>query len=134
MPHPEVVFTLLNGMEFFAKLDITAIFNQIEIDERDIEKTANTTPFGLFECPLMPFGLVDAQATAVRLMKEVLRNLDGTSCFVYFDDVIVFARNLPDLVQHCYRVLLRLREHNLKLKLKPAKCKFGFKSISTVPW
>lgn len=127
MPHPEDVFALLNGMEVFAKLDITSMFNQIEIDDRDIAKTAITTPFGLFECPLMPFGLVNAPATAVRLMKEVLRELDGKSCFVYFDDVIVFAKDLSSLVERCEAVLQRLREHNLKLK--PAKCQFGVRSV-----
>lgn len=127
MPHPEDVFGLLAGSQTFAKLDITAMFNQIEVDERDIEKTAITTPMGLYECPLMPFGLVNAPATAVRLMKEVLRGLDGRTCYVYFDDIIVFASETQQLVQRCTEVLERLRSHNLKLK--PGKCLFGVESV-----
>jgi len=69
MPHPEDVFMMLSGMKIFAKLDITSMFNQIEIDERNIAKTAITTPLGSFECPLMHFGLMNAPATAVRPMR-----------------------------------------------------------------
>lgn len=127
MPHPEDVFTMLAGSRTFAKLDITSMFNQIEVDERDVEKTAITTPFGLYECPLMPFGLVNAPATAVRLMKEVLRDFDGKTCFVYFDDIIVFAPDVSNLVQRCQDVLSSLRKHGLKLK--PTKCVFAVDSV-----
>lgn len=127
MPHPEDIFGMLAQMTVFSKLDITSMFNQIEIDERDIEKTAITTPFGLYECPLMPFGLVNAPATAVRLMREVLRDINGRTCYVYFDDIIVFATDINQLVIRCREVLARLREHNLKLK--PSKCVFGVDSV-----
>ena len=127
MPHPEDVFGMLAGSKIFAKLDITSMFNQIEVDEQDVEKTAITTPFGLYECPLMPFGLINAPATAVRLMKEVLRDLDGKVCSVYFDDIIIFAPDIQHLVQRCTDILARLRKHNLKLK--PSKCIFAVDSI-----
>lgn len=127
MPHPDDVFSLLSGTNIYAKLDITSMFNQIEVDSRDIEKTAITTHVGLFECPLMPFGLRNAPATAVRLMETVLRGLNGKLCYVYFDDIIVFARDISELVKRCFEVLLRLKSHNLKLK--PAKCIFAVDSI-----
>lgn len=127
MPHPEDVFGLLSGMNIFAKLDITSMFNQIEVDPRDVEKTAVSTPFGLFECPLMPFGLVNAPATAVKLMKEVLKDIDGKAAYVYFDDIIVFASDIDQLLVRCEEVLKRLEHHNLKLK--PSKCIFGVRSV-----
>lgn len=127
MPHPEDVFTLLSGCNIFAKLDMTAMFNQIQVEEQDIEKTAITTPFGLYECPLMPFGLVNAPATAVRLMREVLRDLDCKTCFVYFDDIMVFANGFEELIERCRDILERLRKNNLKLK--PSKCKFGLQRV-----
>ena len=113
IPHPEDVFMMLSGMKAFAKLDITSVFSWIEIDERDVAKTAITTPFGLFECPLMPFGLMNAPATAVRLMREVLRDLDNKIRYVYFDDVIALAPDSDQLMQRCIPVLERFRLHNL---------------------
>lgn len=127
MPHPENVFSLLAGSKVYAKLDITSMFNQIEVEEEDIPKTAVITEKGLFECPLMSFGLVNAPATAVRLMREVLRGLDGKTCVVYFDDIIVFASDTQQLVQRCTNILERMRLHNLKLK--PSKCEFAMESV-----
>lgn len=127
MPHPEDIFGLLSGMKFFAKLDITAMFNQIPIAEDDIPKTAITTPFGLFEYPVMPFGLINAPATAVRLMREVLRDLNSRICFVYFDDIIVFAKSELQLLLNLRQVLFKIRKHNLKLK--PKKCSICLDSL-----
>lgn len=127
MPHPDDVFGLLGGTCLYAKLDITAMFNQIEVDERDVAKTAIITPFGLFEYLLTPFGLMNAPATAVRLMRSVLRGLDGKTCFVYFDDIIIYASNFTELVQRSRDVLDRLRSHGLKLK--PTKCSFAVDSV-----
>lgn len=128
MPHPEDIYSLFHGMNLFTKLDITAMFNQIEVDERDVHKTAIITHLGQFECPLMPFGLANAPATAVRLMNEVLRDINGKHCYVYFDDIIVFAVDIHQLIQRTSEVLLRLRQHNLKLK--PSKCCFAVDTVS----
>lgn len=127
MPHPEDVFGGLAGMKVFAKLDITSMFNQIEVESCDIEKTAIITPLGLFEYPVMPFGLVNAPATATRLMREVLRDLNTRTCFVYVDDIIVFASDVAQLIHRCRDIFTRLRSHNLKLK--PGKCQFATESL-----
>jgi len=78
MSHRENVFSQLAGVEVFAKLDIKAMFNQIKINEGGIPKTSFSTSLGLFECPLMPSGLVSA-ATADRLLREVLMVRFATS-------------------------------------------------------
>lgn len=48
MPHPEDVLGMLAGSKVFAKLDITSMFNQIEVEDQDIPKTAVITERGLF--------------------------------------------------------------------------------------
>lgn len=108
MPYPEDIFGLLVGQKIFAKFDIIAMFNQTPIEENDISKTAITTSFGLFECPLMPSGLINAPATAVRLMREFLRDLNGRTCFVYFDNIIMYASNTLQLLSRCREVLAKL--------------------------
>jgi hypothetical protein len=64
----------------------------------DIQKTAITTPFSLFEFPFMSFGLCNAAQTFQRFMDDILRGLDF--CFAYVDDILVFSRSLEDHGRH----------------------------------
>lgn len=42
-----------SGSQVFIKIDLVKAYNQIPVEELDIPKTAVTTPFGLFEFPLV---------------------------------------------------------------------------------
>jgi hypothetical protein len=67
----------------------------------DIQKTAITTPFGLFEFPFMSFGLRNAAQTFQRFMDDILRGLDF--CFAYIDDILIFndrERNTSSIYGH----------------------------------
>ena len=66
----------------------------------------------------MPFGLCNnAPATFQRIMQRVLSGLEGRSCFVYLDDILVVSKTFEE---HLHGVFLRLRA--AFLRLKPKKC------------
>ncbi|KRY03065.1 Retrovirus-related Pol polyprotein from transposon 17.6, partial [Trichinella patagoniensis] len=90
------------------------------METRDREKTAFTTPYGLYQFKVMPFGLCNAPATFQRLMETSLRGLVGSKCLVYLDDVIVFGRTAEEHTARLQEVLDRLRK--VGLKVKPEKC------------
>ena len=83
------------------------------------EKTAFTTPQGLYEFRVMPFRLVFQ-----RLMQQVVAPLKSAPgpdyVSVYLDDILVFSRTLEDHFTH-----LRERLEEVGLKIKPTKCKFA---------
>ena len=58
-----------------------------------------TTPFGLYEFNRMPFGLTNAPAAFQRLIKSCLENLNLRTCLIYLDDMVVFAKEFPQMLE-----------------------------------
>ena len=123
LPRVDDLLDALNGYKMFSTLDLRNGYWQVSMSGEDREKTAFITPSGLFEFNRMQFGLSNAPATFSRAIGIVLSGLTYEQCLCYFDDVIVFSK---DIDQHCQRlqaVLTRFREQNLRVKA--SKCSFG---------
>ena len=121
-PLPRVDDTLdsLSGAQWFSTIDLASGYWQVEVAEEDKEKTAFSTPFGLFQFHTMPFGLCNAPSTFQRLMERVLTGLHWSTCLVYIDDIILFSRTVQEHFQNLTEVFQRLKQADLKLK--PRKC------------
>ena len=115
----EEVLESVGAAKFISKLELAKVYWQIPITKDSQEKTAFTTPFGLFEFQVMPFGLNNAPATFQRMMNEVLQDCQEF-CRVYIDDVAVYRSTWEEHLQHLRCVFNCLRQAHLTLKL--AKC------------
>lgn len=94
------LLTRVSGCRYFSKLDLKSAFNFIRIKEGDEWKTAFRTPWGLFECLVMPFGLANGPACFQRFVQSILSEYLGISCFVYIDDILIFSKTREDHQLH----------------------------------
>ncbi|WVZ93225.1 LOW QUALITY PROTEIN: hypothetical protein U9M48_039223 [Paspalum notatum var. saurae] len=91
--------------------------------EEDIPKTAFSTRYGLYEYPVMSFGLTNAPAFFMYMMNSVFMNELDKFVVVFIDDILIYSKNEKEHEEHLRVVLTRLREH--KLYAKFSKCAFG---------
>lgn len=114
MPLIDEMFESIGSSTLITTLDLAKGYWQIPMAPESKEKTAFTTPFGLYEFEVMPFGLHNAPATFQRTMNCVLQ------------DCQQFSRE--EHLQHLREVLSRLQQAGLSLKL--SKCRFGQSKVS----
>ena len=121
LPRIDDSLDALSGAKWFSTLDLPNGYWQVPMDPKDIDKTAFTTPYGLFHFKVMPFGLANAPATFERMMERVLAGLHWEVCLIYLDDVIVFSRTFEEHIVRLHEVFSRIKGANLKLS--PTKCR-----------
>jgi hypothetical protein len=93
------------------------------LKKEDEEKTALSTPYGVFCYQVMPFGLKKAGASYQLMMQNCLGSQIGCNIQVYIDDVVITTRKEESLISYLQETFNNLDRY--KLKLNPTKCSFG---------
>ena len=118
----------LHGSKIFTKLDLRADYNNVRIKEGDEHKAAFKTKRGLFEPLVMFFRLCNSPATFQKMMNEIFKDMiDEGWILIYMDDILIHSIEQTLQTERTKRVLQRLTEHDLYLKIE--KCKFNQKEV-----
>jgi hypothetical protein len=127
LPCIDILFNQLAGAQVFSKIVLRSGYHQIKIRAEDIPKAAFTTRYGLFEYPVMSFGLMNASTQFMYLMNSVFMPELDKFVMVFIDDILIYSRSMEEHEEHLWIVLQRLRDHQLYAKF--SKCEFWIKEV-----
>ena len=125
LPNPNELMASLAGGKHFTKLDLTAAYQQMLLDDESTKLVTLNTHKGLYECTRLPFGVASAPAVFQRAMDTILQGIPYVVC--YIDDILVTGTSEADHLEHLEEVLRRLQENGLRLQLN--KCQFFQASV-----
>ncbi len=128
LPLVQSVFDQLAGMQWFSKLDLLKGFNQIPVERRSRELMAVSTPGGLYQPTVMPFGVKNAPGAFQREMRRVLSGRLNRGVFVFIDDIILYSRTEAEQLELIEWVLSRLEAEGYYAH--PGKCQFMRREVS----
>jgi hypothetical protein len=115
------VLDLVAGHEMYSFLDGFSGYNQIRMAEKNQEKTAFVTKWGLFVAVVMMFGLKTVPATFQRIIMEIFEEYIPGFMQVFLDNFAMFGSRKMHLqhVEMCLQMCWVAR-----LSLNPANCCF----------
>lgn len=117
--------------KWFAVLDMTSGFHQVELHEDSRELAAFITPFGIFVPNRVPMGLKSAPSYFQFIMQDnVLVGIAFFSCELYIDDIIIFGDSEETFLASLRTVLEALRKYNVTLS--PKKARIGLQEVEAV--
>ena len=128
IPRLDEGLTILGGNILFSTLDVAKCYWQIPLDPATKEKTTFVCHKGAYMYNYVSFGLKTAPQFACRVLEEVFGSENRRTCYLYFDDIIVFSKGFDEHLVRLQRLLDLMREFDVKLK--PSKCDFGKKSVA----
>ena len=127
MPRVDELIKRLGPAQYLTTLDLTKGYWQVPLTRAAREKTAFSTPGGLYQYTVLPFGVHGAPATFQRMMDQLLRPPQDYAS-AYIDDIIIYSPSWDVHIRQLRAVLGELRKAGLTAN--PAKCRLGLEETA----
>ncbi|KAH0636311.1 hypothetical protein KY290_036738 [Solanum tuberosum] len=118
----------LQGATCFSKIDLRSGYYQLRVRESDIPKTTFMIRYGHYEFLVISFGLINAPATFMDLMKRAFKPYLDMFVIVFIDDILIYSMNEEDHASHLRIVLQTLKDKELYAMF--SKCEFWLESVA----
>ena len=131
MPSIDADLHKFANTKYITEIDITRAYYQIPLSPESRKYTAFCTSKGLMEYVRLPFGLVTACATYVRLMRLILAEIPSEISqyiSVYFDNIYIATDEFDTHLIALDEIFSCLKRHNLTAK--PCECSFAFDKVN----
>lgn len=114
---------LLGNNKFFTKLDLKNGFNQLRIAKESQDITGFTILNRNFVYRRVPFGIKIGPKLFQQQIQNILKNC--ANCFVYIDDIIIYAKTETEHDKYLYDVLKKLFEYDVRLNIQKSDFKLS---------
>jgi hypothetical protein len=108
LPHQETIFSKLDGARYFAKIDLSNAYWQIELDDEAKVISVINTSGGLFTLNRLQMGMKNASSIFQKVIERCIQGLSGT--IAYQDDILVFGSTEASLQKRLVAVQNKLQE------------------------
>lgn len=122
MPWVDELIEWLGPARYITTLDLTKGYWQIHWSEETKEKTAFSSPDGVFQYTKKPFWLQGAPATFQGTMDRIFKPHKSYAA-AYLDDIVVFTTDWENHLSKVQVVLDSLRK--ARFTANPVKCAIG---------
>ena len=109
--------------KYITTLDLATGYWQGPVNLQDQEKTAFSSPLGLFWFKKMPFGLSGVPGTFQRLMDRVINRLSFTKA--YLDDLVIYSSTWQEHLPHGRTDISTMEESRINYQAKKMPISYG---------
>eukprot|EP00253_Pinus_taeda_P035218 PITA_35218 len=91
---------LFKGAKYLRKIELKLGYHHVLIEPSNVWKTTFKSKESLVKWLVMPFGLMNAPATFMRLIDDILQPFTNAFMVLYLDDIWIFNKSLEDHLHH----------------------------------